>query len=75
MNQIDDVRLKVVMSTDRRIQPQFGRGMTGGIGESNLHELPDDLKQRLVVAAREVELDHLPNLGREFRLSDNGNEL
>ena len=43
--------------------------------DGNLHELPDDLKQRLVVAAREVDLDHLPNLGREFRLSDNGNEL
>lgn len=45
--------------------------------DGNLHDLPDDLKQRLVVAAREVDLDHLPNLGQDSRLADadNGNEL
>ncbi len=45
--------------------------------DGNLHDLPDDLKQRLVVAAREVDLDHLPNMGQDSRLAhdDNGNEL
>jgi hypothetical protein len=32
--QIAGVRLRSCMSTDRRIQPPFRGGMTGGIGES-----------------------------------------
>jgi hypothetical protein len=46
-------------------------------GDGTLSDLPDDLKQRLVVAAREVDLDHLPNLVAELRLIDacQGNEL
>jgi hypothetical protein len=43
--------------------------------DGNLYELSSELKQRLVVAAREVDLDHLPNLRRELRPSDNGNEV
>jgi hypothetical protein len=34
MTQIGGVRLRSVMSTDRRMQPIFGGGITGGIGES-----------------------------------------
>jgi hypothetical protein len=30
--------------------------------DGNLRDLPDDLKERLVVAAREVNLDGLPQL-------------
>jgi len=45
--------------------------------DGNLRDLPDDLKQRLVVAAREVDLDHLPGLDGGTRIvdSDNGHEL
>jgi hypothetical protein len=45
--------------------------------DGNLRDLPDDLKQRLVVAAREVDLDHLPGLdgGTRIANSDNGYEL
>jgi len=43
--------------------------------DGNLYGLSGELKQRLVVAAREVDLDHLPNLRRELRPSDNGNEV
>jgi hypothetical protein len=45
--------------------------------DGNLRDLPDDLKQRLVVAAREMDLDHLPGLdgGTRIANSDNGYEL
>jgi len=35
-------------------------------GDGNLRDLPDDLKLRLVEAAREVDLDDLPALGAGF---------
>lgn len=38
--------------------------------DGNLRDLPNDLKLRLVEAAREVDLDHLPNLGADFRGAD-----
>lgn len=38
--------------------------------DGNLRELPNDLKLRLVEAAREVDLDHLPVLTAEFRRVD-----
>ena len=38
--------------------------------DGNLRGLPDDLKHRLVEAAREVDLDHLPVLGADFRRAD-----
>jgi hypothetical protein len=45
--------------------------------DGNLRDLPDDLKQRLVAAAREVDLDHLPVLDGDSRHidADNGQEL
>lgn len=45
--------------------------------DGNLRDLPDDLKQRLVVAAREVDLDRLPELdpGKRIVDTDNGHEL
>jgi hypothetical protein len=45
--------------------------------DGNLRDLPDALKQRLVVAAREVDLDRLPelNLGTLVVDNDNGREL
>ena len=45
--------------------------------DGNLRELPDELKHRLAVAAREVDLDRLPGLTRELRIveSDNGHDL
>lgn len=59
----------------RSFNPEITLKALSFFDDGNLHELPDELKKRLVVAAREVDLDHLPNLGGEFRLSDNGNEL
>jgi hypothetical protein len=38
--------------------------------DGNLRDLPDDLKLRLVNAAREVDLDHLPVLGADLRRAD-----
>jgi hypothetical protein len=38
--------------------------------DGNLRDLPNDLKLRLVEAAREVDLDHLPVLGAGFRRAD-----
>src|ERR1700733_11302212 len=38
--------------------------------DGNLRELPNDLKLRLVEAAREIDLDHLPVLGADFRRTD-----
>jgi hypothetical protein len=45
--------------------------------DGNLRDLPDALKQRLVAAAREVDLDRLPglNLGTRVVDNDNGHEL
>jgi hypothetical protein len=45
--------------------------------DGNLRELPDELKQRLAMAAREVDLDRLPELTRDLRIveSDNGHDL
>jgi len=45
--------------------------------DGNLRELPDELKQRLAMAAREVDLDRLPELTRDKRIveSDNGHDL
>jgi len=39
-------------------------------GDGNLHTLADDVKRRLVVAAREVDLEHLPDIDRATRGSD-----
>ncbi len=41
-----------------------------GFGDGNLHTLTDDVKHRLVVAAREVDLEHLPDIARATRESD-----
>jgi hypothetical protein len=38
--------------------------------DGNLRDLPNDLKLRLVEAAREVDLDHLPVLSADFRRAD-----
>lgn len=43
--------------------------------DGNLRDLPNDLKLRLVEAAREVDLDHLPVLGAEFWRADMDNGL
>ena len=45
--------------------------------DGNLRDLPDELKQRLAVAAREVDLDRLPALDLGTRVVDNdkGHEL
>ena len=42
--------------------------------DGNLRELPDELKHRLAVAAREVDLDRLPGLNRGPRIVDSDNE-
>jgi Nucleotidyl transferase AbiEii toxin, Type IV TA system len=39
-------------------------------GDGNLHTLADEVKHRLVVAAREVDLAHLPDIDRATRGSD-----
>jgi hypothetical protein len=38
--------------------------------DGNLRDLPHDLKLRLVGAARQVDLDHLPVLGAEIQRAD-----
>jgi hypothetical protein len=38
--------------------------------DGNLRDLPDDLRLRMVNAAREVDLDHLPVLGADLRRAD-----
>jgi Nucleotidyl transferase AbiEii toxin, Type IV TA system len=38
--------------------------------DGNLHELPEEMKLRLVTAAREVDLDHLPMIERARQLAD-----
>jgi hypothetical protein len=35
--------------------------------DGNLRDLPDDLRLRMVNAAREVDLDHLPVVGADFQ--------
>lgn len=39
-------------------------------GDGNLHTLADDVKRRLIVAAREVDLERLPDIGRATRGSE-----
>jgi hypothetical protein len=39
-------------------------------GDGNLHTLADEVKQRLVVAAREVDVEHLPDIDRATRGTD-----
>jgi hypothetical protein len=39
-------------------------------GDGNLRALPEDMKQRLVVAAREIDLERLPNIERVIRQAD-----
>lgn len=34
-------------------------------GDGNLSELAEDLRLRLITAVREVDLDHLPDIGHE----------
>ncbi|MGO9946443.1 MAG: nucleotidyl transferase AbiEii/AbiGii toxin family protein [Steroidobacteraceae bacterium] len=43
--------------------------------DGNLRELPDDLKERLVVAARDVDLDDLPAIEGNSRRIDYDNDL
>ena len=45
--------------------------------DGNLSALPDDMKLRLVMAAREVDLDHLPDLSSALPRTnfDYGSEL
>jgi hypothetical protein len=38
--------------------------------DGNLRDLPNDLKLRLVEAAREVDLDHLPAIAADFQRAD-----
>jgi hypothetical protein len=38
-------------------------------GDGDLGSLPDEMKDRLAAAAREVDLEHLPDLDRSLRLS------
>jgi hypothetical protein len=38
--------------------------------DGDLHTLPEEVKSRLVIAAREVDLERLPNLDRTFDLRD-----
>ena len=38
--------------------------------DGDLRTLPEEVKSRLVVAAREVDLEHLPDLDRTFHLRD-----
>jgi len=44
--------------------------------DGDLRALPEDMKERLVVAAREVDLEHLPDINHAFtrRTRDHGFE-
>ena len=43
--------------------------------DGNLRELPNELRDRLVVSAREVDLDDLPAIGGNLRRADTDNGL
>jgi hypothetical protein len=49
---------------------RWNRSALSYFDDGNLRDLPNDLKLRLVEAAREVDLDHLPVLSAEFRRAD-----
>ena len=48
-----------------------------GTDDGDLRQLPDDMKLRLVTAARNVDLDHLPSIDNPTRkiAQDHGHEL
>ena len=47
--------------------PQITLKALSYFGDGNLQQLPEDAKARLVTAARNVDLDHLPSLDRLIR--------
>ena len=54
-----------------------GRKALSFFDDGDLRQLPDDMKLRLVTAARNVDLDHLPSLDNPTRKidQDHGHEL
>lgn len=54
--------------------PQLTLKALSYFDDGNLHDLPDSTKRRLVTAAREVDLDHLPAIDRasQRELRDHG---
>jgi hypothetical protein len=66
MMRLGNISLPTALAAAQKLYgPSFNPEITlkalSFFGDGNLHDLPDDLKQRWVVAAREVDLDHLPN--------------
>jgi hypothetical protein len=57
--------------------PQITLKALSFFDDGDLRQLPDDMKLRLVAAARSVDLDHLPSLGRTTKHIDRdyGHEL
>jgi Nucleotidyl transferase AbiEii toxin, Type IV TA system len=56
--------------------PQITLKALSYFDDGNLHDLPDRTKRRLVAAAREVDLDHLPTIDSAFqrKVRDHGIE-
>ena len=79
---LGNISLPAALSAAQRIygssfNPEITLKALSYFDDGNLRELPDELKQRLAMAAREVDLDRLPELTRDLRIveSDNGLDL
>ncbi len=75
---LGNISLPLALSAAQRLYgPSFNPEITlkalSYFDDGNLRDLPDDLKRRLVVAAREVDLDRLPGLDRGARIVDHDN--
>jgi hypothetical protein len=76
------VDLPLALSAAQRIygstfNPQITLKALSFFDDGDLRQLPDDMKLRLVTAARNVDLDHLPSLDKATRnvKQDHGYEL
>ncbi len=76
------VDLPLALSAAQRIygptfNPQITLKALSFFDDGDLRQLPEDMKLRLVTAARNVDLDHLPNLDNPTRKidQDHGQEL
>jgi hypothetical protein len=72
---LGDVDLATALSAAQALYgPTFNPEVTlkalSYFDDGNLSDLPDELKLRLVESAREVDLDHLPEVGADMRRAD-----
>jgi hypothetical protein len=75
MIRLGDIGLPMALAAAQKLYgPGFNPEVTlkalSYFDDGNLRELPNDMKLRLVMAAREVDLDHLPDLSSALRRID-----